>query len=136
MSQLPNPRQIKSTDFDKDNKKLVDKLAYILNKFMNDTAKVINGNIDFVNLNQEKVSVEMTVNGSGVPIGNSIIQHGLSRVNGIQCIRAQNLTTSANFATSTPFVNFFIGNDGLLRVSKITGLVANEKYRLTLVLFP
>ncbi|MDO3651371.1 hypothetical protein, partial [Nocardia mangyaensis] len=55
-------------------------------------------------------------------------------VQGILVVRAQNITTSTNYPTSSPFINYYIGNDGLLRFSKITGLVANEKYKLTLLL--
>lgn len=136
MSKLPNTKRIISEDFPEEAKTVVDKLAFILNKFMQDVVSIVNGNLDFDNFKHEKVSFELTVNSSGTPVGNDIIRNSMSdSVVGIDVIRAVNTKTSSNYPTSTPFINYDYSNSGQLRVKNATGLVADEKYRITVILY-
>ena len=136
MSKLPNTRKILSDDFPKEAKTVIDKLAFILNKFMQDVVSVVNGNLDFDNFRHQKVSFELKIDASGNPIGNDIIRNTMQDgVVGIECIRAVSLDTVDNFPTATPFINYDYGTNGQLRVKHATGLVPNEKYNITVILY-
>lgn len=136
MSKLPNTRKILSEDFPAEAKTVIDKLAFILNKFMQDVVGVINGNLDFDNFKHKKVSVELTVDATGIPVGNDLIQNSMtSSVIGITCIRAINTKTSTNYPTSTPLVSFDYNTKNQLRVKHVTNLTPDEKYVLTVILY-
>ncbi len=136
---LPNPKRILSDDFDPQYKGLLDRLSFILNAFMIGTTDVINGKLGFENFQFEKIVISMTFDGSGVPIGNNIIQTNKTKVTAVDCVAAVSINHPGNstyFPTNAPFVNFQLGSNGLLQVLKVTGgLTASEPYNLTLIIY-
>lgn len=131
MARLTNVQRIIIEDFQEEDRETVSKLANILNYFMTQVTDTVNGRLDYENINKQAVTVDVTVDASGKPIQttNFSAQQGLL---GASVIRAQNLTNSAVFPTGQPFVSFTPVQSGLYRVSNITGLQPNNKYRLTL----
>ena len=61
MAKLSNIKRIIKEDFEKEYHKLIDRLGYILNTFMEESSAQINGNLDYTNLNQDRVIVKMTI---------------------------------------------------------------------------
>jgi len=130
MARLNNVQRIIIEDFQDEDRDTVSKLANILNYFMTQTTDVINGRLDYENINKQLVTIDVTVDASGKPLQttNFTAQAGLS---GGTVLRAQNLTNSAVFPTAQPFISFSPVQSGLYRVSNISGLQPNNKYRLT-----
>lgn len=134
MSRIENERRIIKEEFKKEDRDTIDKLAFILNSFMRQVVDTINGKIDFNNLNQEVKSFSVTVDSNGTPISDLVIKYNLlNKIQGIKCINATNLTSSSTYVTGTPFLSYTPG-EGNVTVNNITGLQANNKYYITLIL--
>lgn len=129
MARLNNVQRIIIEDFQDEDRETVSKLANILNYFMTQTTDIINGRLDYENINKQLITIEVTVNENGTPIQavNFAAEAGLK---GGQVIRAENLTNRAVFPLSQPFVSFTPVQSKLYKVSNITGLQPNNKYRL------
>jgi len=137
MAKLDNINRIIAEDFEKDDQELIGRLGGVLNHFMEQTFEAFAGRIDFDNLDQEVKTIQITVDGSGTPVGESqFSSEKLSRAKGSVVIAARNLDNIANFPTSVPFVVFSSVQDSLYKINNISGLQANEKYELVLILFP
>ena len=133
MGNPPNFKKITTEDFPPDQQQNIGKLAFPINSFSEQVRNLFDGNVDFLNLNQELVTVKITVNGSGIPTTSNKVKSNLrTKAAGYVCIRAFNLTNSANYPTSTPFINF-TQSGNIVTINQISGLVANEKYSLVLL---
>lgn len=132
MARLNNVQRILPKEFPEEDRQTVEMLAGILNYFMTQTTDIINGRLDYENINKEIVTFEVTVDANGKPI-QTLNFTANSGVVGGTVINAQNLTNTAVFPTSQPFVSFnALQQNKLYRVNNITGLQANNKYRITL----
>lgn len=130
---VTNIKRINKEDFDKDSQETVDKLAFIINPFSEQIVNALNKNIDFDNLNQEIINLETQVNASGVPTINSEVKNPLkTRIKGIYCVSAQNLTDNT-LLVGAPFIVYSL-NSGVITINQITGLPANKKFRLSMIL--
>lgn len=126
-------KRIAEEDFDSKDRNLVRKLAFALNPALDQLNEALNKNIDFDNLNQSVVSFRTEVDASGVPKAPIQLASTLkTSVQGIQCIRIDNLTDSSLLA-SAPFVNF-TRNSGILTITQITGLLPNKQYNVVVIL--
>lgn len=131
MPRIDNVKRIKIEDFPADQQELGSRIAEVYNFFAEQVTNVLNGNVDFENLNENILTFEVTVNSSGTPIDNNrfLSSTGLQ---GVTVIRAINLTNSINFPTGTPFVSFTASGTGVYTINNISNLPANNKFRLTL----
>lgn len=129
MARLDNVRRINAAEFPKDDRETVERLSVILNFFMEDVVNALNGNIDFENLNREIKELDITVDANGTPIRN---QQFTSTVDlaGTKIIRVDNLTNAAVFPTDTPFLTYTTNGTGTFTIQNITGLPANNRFRL------
>ena len=75
--QIPNSRRITVEDYQEDHRDTVSKLANSLNTFMDDVVDLTRKNIGADNLNRHIVKMDITVDGSGNPIGVSQMNIGL-----------------------------------------------------------
>jgi hypothetical protein len=85
------------------------------------------------NLNMEYKEVEVTVDASGIP--KNVLQYkvGLQgKVRGVMVVKVENLTNTNAYPVGAPFATFSTNNN-VITVNHITGLIANNKYRLTLL---
>ena len=130
---VTNLKRIVKEDFTKDNQALIEKLSFIINPMIEQLVSVLDHNIDFDNLNQQFIQVTTTVGGDGAPTPQLEIKYTLkSKLKGIICTSAQN-TTDATLLTGAPFLAYT--TDGsIIKISQITGLAANKKYNLSLIL--
>jgi len=132
---IDNVRRIIVEDFKRDDQDTVAKLAGVLNHFMEQVTEVMTQRVDFQNLNQEIVTIKVTVDGSGVPTLTTKFSSSLNRAQGAVVINARNLTTATNTPTGTPFMTFTpLSASNLYQLNKITGLQASEEYEIKAIL--
>ena len=134
MARINNYKRISLDGFSGENAQLIRCLGDILNPFMREVTDVINGNIDFDNLSQNVITLEVTVDSNGKPVSNQI-NSGVTNPKGFQVIRAINNTNPAVTVTGQPFIVFSPQGNEIVSVSKITNLQANNKYLLTIVVY-
>ena len=131
---LPTPKKINVNDYSSASKGDMDKLARSINPFFDDIVRALKKGLTVeANLPFEYVTLEVEVNTSGVPKNNTLISSTLSAtIKGCIVVSVQNLT-DATPLNGSPFVNYTL-NGKVLTVSQVTGLPANKKYKLNLML--
>jgi len=83
----------------------------------------------------EVVSLDVMIDGSGDLINPPSIRTTLNtKVQGVICIKADNLTSIGTFPTSQPFISYNIINNNLISVLNVSGLQNSSTYRLKLLL--
>lgn len=133
MARVPDIRRLDKSDFDKENQDLVDKLAFPLNSFMEQTRAAFQKNIDFVNLNQEVILLSVIVDEIGTPVQKTQYKSTLNtKVLGNVCIASVNTTTAGAFPNGQPFLTF-AQDANIVTVTNIKGLVAGQRYTLTVL---
>lgn len=132
---LNNATQIKSEDYDNEYNDLIDQLAETLNPFMQEVFELSDERIDFENRVEVFKVITVTVDSNGKPTLNDKINCEKTNVRGFQVVRAYNLTTLSNFPTSQPFISFTQQAGTTVRIDHISGLVPNNKYQLSLVIY-
>lgn len=133
MGKINNTKRIVREDFDSEYHSLIDKLAYVLNTFMEQTVRQVNGNLDSTNLSSDIITAKMTVDANGTPIGNNLIKSSVSRPVGVSVLNHTNKTNGNVFPTSHPSISFTAGTGtGVIKIRNISGLQANNEYELTI----
>lgn len=133
MARIPDIKRIQKENFPSDQQALVEKIAYPLNTFMEQVASALNGRLDFTNINQELITLDVAVDASGVPTVSTKFKTNLkTNVAGLVCINASNLTNSATYPTAQPFVTF-AQNGSIVTVKHISGLQADNRYELRML---
>ena len=136
MPRIGNVSKIIKEDFDSDYSELIDKLAFVINPFMEDVERQINGNLDDENLASETLTITMKVDDSGTPIGTDTIKTGVAKPEGMAVISARNLDNTSVYPTSHPFISFGYETDtSSVKVLNIIGLQANASYSLTVKVY-
>ena len=130
---LSNIRQIIAEDFPDADKDMVSRLGGILNYFMRQVVELSNNNIDFENMTWDLATIEVTVDANGSPVTQTKFSTDINSPRGLQVIRAQNLTNIIIYPTNQPFISYTPEGSGIIRLDNVTGLQANNKYRLTVV---
>lgn len=134
MSRPPGMQRINKEDYPEDIRPSMERLAGSLNQFMEETIELFTKNIDFVNLNRQLVSIDLQIDSTGLLVNPPSIKIGVKgRVEGINCIKADNLLNPTIYPTSCPFVNYTITN-GFIKIVSVTGLQNDSQYRLKLEL--
>lgn len=132
---LNNSTQIKSEDYDGEYQALIDQLAETLNPFMQEVVELADERIDFENRVEVLKTITLTVDAAGKPTLNDKVNTGKTGIRGTQVISAFNLTNSTIFPTSQPFISYRILAGGVIQILNITGLPANNKFQLNLVIY-
>jgi len=140
MAKLDNLRRLMVEDFKKDERSLISRLSEILNPFMSQIINSYKNNLTLDNLNQEIITFDIIVDANGNPsnAAATVIKKQLKlklnrRVQGIWVINAKNQTTSTNYPTAAPFIDFS-QSQNLLQINKINGLQNAEEYKLTAII--
>ena len=130
MALLTNVQRIIIEDFQEEDRPTVEKLANVLNYYMTQSTDIINGRLTFENMNRRLVTIDVTVDSNGTPIQTTNFSSEKGLIGGT-VISAQNLTNSAVYVDSTPFIAFSPIQATLYKINNIKGLPANNKFRLT-----
>jgi hypothetical protein len=136
MSRIPDIKRLLKEDFDPDNQELIGKIAYPLNTFIDQSIFLFNKNLDFQNLAQEVRTITVETDGSAAIQNppNILTNIPNRRIQGIICIKADNLTNGSVYATSQPFVSFTI-NGSTVIIQNVSGLTTSSRWQLRLLLF-
>lgn len=135
MARLSNVRRIIAEDFPEESQETISRLGGIINYFMEEVVQLSNGNVDFENLEQQLLTFEAQVDSDGSPVINDKILTEKINPNGLQVVKAQNLTNNAIYPTGQPFISFTPSGDGFLTINNITGLPEGNKFFLTVVVY-
>lgn len=128
-----DPVSIRSTDFPKDQKELAVAFGDVLNPFMSQVSIAFTKNLTVEeNLPFEFKSIQVKVDSSGIPVGNSTISTDLKNFKGYVCINASNDDVSNTYVVSAPFLTTQV-ESGTVTIKHITGLAANTTYTLVLM---
>ena len=133
MAEISNAKRIIAEDFATEDRELVEKLSYVLNNFMLEVVDAFNKNINFSNLNQDLVDVDVTVDSTGKPITPTNIKSSVANVQGMIVIRATNTKNGSIPPKSQPFLTFTPTGSGLYTINNVTGLQDVTKYKLKIL---
>jgi hypothetical protein len=114
--------------------KIVETVAGSYNEFADELYQVVNGQLDFENLARRMITLEITFDPTGKPTNNSSIASGLSYVSMIHIGKAQNLSNSAVKFTQTPYIDWTLQGNGIVKINYGIGFQSGSKYRLVLEL--
>jgi hypothetical protein len=130
---LNNLKRIVVEEFSQEDQPVVEKLAFSLNPMLDQLTTAFNKNIDFDNLNQEVLEFVVEVDNNGRPKVPTELRSSLrTRVRGYVVIRAQNENPNGPIPTASPLISYNQNESGV-RVIGVTGLPANNKFRLTVI---
>lgn len=130
-----NVQRIIVEDYAPEERALVGKLAGTYNQFAEEITQILQGNVDFDNLKIEAITFNVTVNANGIPLQDTKIRINSNRLFGLNIIRMSNLTSPATFPTASPFITFAENGQGIVTIQHVAGLVANNEYRVTVIVF-
>lgn len=128
-------KRITTESVSEENVEVVDVIGYSVNTFAEEVINALNKNLTVEdNLNMEFKEIEVIVNNNGAPTKDLQFTTNLrTRLKGMSVIKAENSTNSNSYLTGSPFV-VFSQSGQLLTVKQVTGLIANNKYKITLLL--
>lgn len=133
---LPTSRRITSENAPPESQQMVESIASVLNPFMENVVKAINGNLDLDNIAFKLVRVEVIVDSKGLLKTPPDVNTGLLRpINGLICVNVIN-GLSSNIPPdieTTPTVLFNSIGNGNIKMTKVLNLKENTKYILILL---
>jgi hypothetical protein len=130
--QISNVKRIIVEDFKSDDRELVSKLATILNSFMDEVVQLSRKNIDYDNLNRSVVTIDITVDASGIPVGVNQINTNLRTYRGKHILDVQTFKAGSPNVISTPYLDCTPQGGGIVRINRFFGLPVNTKVRVTI----
>ena len=136
MGKLDNVRRVVKEDYDEKYHDLIDKLAFVLNSFMEQVVGEMNGSLDFENLAQELITFKITVDSSGVPTENEQVRVNITNPKGFLVVNTVDVDNTDLFVTTHPSIKFATGSSSqVVKIKQITGLTTNREYRITAIAF-
>jgi hypothetical protein len=133
MPKLSDIRRIIPEDFSKEAQEVIEGVAGSYNEFADEIYQVVNGQLDFDNLARSKVSIDLSFDSTGKPVGNASIGTGLSFVSMLHIGKIQNITNASRI-TQVPYLDWSFQGNGTIKINYGVGFTAGIKYRLTLEL--
>lgn len=140
MARIPDLRQITKEDFDQKDQKLIDKLAFPINNFMQQVIGVLKNGVDFNNLNQQLLTVTVSVDATGFPVNTVQFKSTLTtKVAGLICINAVNTSSTIRYPEAQPFISWS-QNNSVITLNNISGLgipsgqTNSDTYQMTLLI--
>jgi hypothetical protein len=134
MSKLATYKRIITSDFEDDDKKLIEQLAFPINDGFNALYFAVDGRLSLRdNLFCTVKDVEITVNANGIPT--TTTSFGLDKsgqILGCRVIYAANQVNSAVYPTGQPFISFSQNGTSII-INHISGLQANQRYIIRIV---
>lgn len=133
MAKIQAPKPIRIEDYPPDQKELIDKLSGSINDFQNDVYIVLNGGIDYTNMNRQLVeNVIVNIDSMGKVINSPLIKHNLQgRIKGLIVVSAINQNNLNTYPISTPFISYTLDTN-LIKILNVTGLQSSSKYALNI----
>lgn len=126
---IPEDVDTKATPVD-----VVETIAGSYNEFADEIYQVVNGQLDFDNLARAKVSIDISFDANGNPVGNASIGTNLTFVSMLHIGKIQNTSNTSLRLTQTPYIDWTYQGGGIVKINYGIGFTAGTKYRLTLEL--
>jgi len=134
MAKIEIPSKIRAENFKEDERGVASGIGAIYNQFVDQIYFLVNGGLDFENLNRQLVTVIVTMDSTGKVVNSPAVRYSLrSRVQGVNCVKAVCLSSNTLTPLSQPFITFGLNLNTLI-ITNITGLQADTQYELTLEL--
>lgn len=133
---LESFKTLKEEDVAEEYRPLIKTIGFSLNSFAQQVLNALNRNLTVDdNLDQETKTFNIEVRSTGIP--KTTTNFGLSKLSrvlkGITVVKATNLTDSTTLS-GAPFLTVTqVGK--LVEIKHVTGLVADKKYELTVLMF-
>ena len=134
MSKINNFKRISTSEYSGEDAQMIQTLASSLNPFMREVTDAINGGLDFENLDQNLLQIEVTVNTNGTPLSNQW-NVGRTSVQGFNVISARAVNDPNKFATGVPFISFTPTGSQVININNISNLPANTRFLLTIIVY-
>lgn len=129
---LSQPNRLRTEDVPEESRPLMERIAPGINDLQDELVRILNGNVDFENLNRQKVQFDIQTDGSGNIIAPVPIKLSLrSKPYGINIVRLENINNPGTYPGYLPLIIFGF-NESILTISQIKGLTASAKYRFYL----
>jgi hypothetical protein len=133
MPLIDNPQRITPDGFEDDDKAVIEGIGVYYNTFVEQVTNVLNGKIDYDNLNRKLTTLELTVSSSGLPLQTTRFSSDVGLV-GISVIKVTNLTNLVIYPTGNPLISFTASGTGVYTVNHVTGLPSGSEFRLVMEL--
>ena len=135
MSKLIGGKRILVEDFPAEYRGLTEKLAFVLNPFMEKLTNAFNKDITVTeNLSMEYKTFTVEVDVNGIPKSTTAFTTTLGRLTGLLVVNHQDLSTGIfSNLTGAPYCTFSQSNN-IVTLDHIAGLDLDKKYSLTLLL--
>jgi len=136
MTKLASYKRIITSDFEDDDKKLIEQLAFPINDGFNALYFAVDGRLGIKdNLFCTVKDIDIVVDAAGVPTSTTSFNlDKQGQVIGCQVIYAANQVNSAVYPTGQPFISFTQNNNSVI-INNITGLQANQRYKVRIVAY-
>lgn len=134
---VPNLRRIFTQDFAAEYKDFVAALSSSLNINLEVLYNALNRNITLgQNIACTIKDIDITVNAQGVPTSTVAFERANQLpIEGVTVLNVINLDNPTVYPTSQPYVAWTINQTGRVQVQYVSSLVANNKYRLKIVVW-
>ena len=133
MAKIPDLKRIAKEDFSSEDQELVGKLGFIINSFHEQVRNALNKNLTIDNLSQEVKTLEFTTGENGQPLNKLTFKSGLTtNLQGIIVLRLVITSSNTSYPSQMPIISW-AQNDSLVTITNIGGLIAETKYKLTIL---
>lgn len=136
MPKLRSYKRLITSDFEKEDQELIERIGGSINDSFNELYFTLNGRVELTNNIACTVrTVDITVDSNGIPVSRTTFTlNSTTPVIGCQVIMAANQTNTVVYPTGAPFISFTQLDQALL-INHITGLQANNRYTLRIVAY-
>lgn len=133
MGKAPDLKRIAKEDFAPQYQDLIDKLAFPLNSFMEQTRNLFTKNIDFDNLNRELITLRVQTDQTTQPLAKVSFKSTLkTKVRGINVVSGVIVANNnTSFIQQAPFFTFS-QNNNIVTIVNIGGLAPETTYDFVL----
>lgn len=132
---IPGFKRLNKSDYSEEHKDLVETLAVSLNVGIETLYLALNKQLTFRdNIKSTIKEIELTVNSNGIPKISTIFTVDIvGQIDGLWVIKADNMTSPTIYPTSGVTISYTQSNN-LITVNHATGLPANNKFKLKLLI--
>lgn len=129
---LSQPNRLRTEDVPEESRPLMERIAPGINDLQDELVRILNGNVDFENLNRQKIQFDVQTDASSNIIAAIPIKLSLrSKPYGVNIVRLENVNNPGTYPNYLPLIVFGF-NETILTISSIKGLTPSAKYRFYL----
>ncbi len=144
VANIQKPARIVASDFDEEIRPTVEKMADVINPALEEFWQTLQGELSLSNFKWGLLTnfiVKVDANGTPLVDGSDsrltarIKNPSTGTIFGSLVVKATCIDDSSLFVTSTPYITFSVDQNNLLNIQNVSGLVANKRYQLNILIF-